>query len=44
VIPGTAAAGSMERYRVREWLNDIATKLHKRFSPLCCPRAPVEWR
>jgi len=38
------AAGSMERYRVQEWLNYIATELHKRFSPLYSPKAPVEWK
>lgn len=27
-------AGSMERYRVMEWQNHIATELHKGFSPL----------
>jgi glutathione S-transferase len=28
------AAGSMERYRAQEWLNFIATEVHKGFSPL----------
>jgi glutathione S-transferase len=34
--PGTLAPafGSMERYRVMEWLNFIATELHKGFGPL----------
>lgn len=27
-------AGTMERYRVEEWLNFIATELHKAFGPL----------
>lgn len=27
-------AGSMQRYRLMEWLNMIATELHKNFSPL----------
>lgn len=28
------AAGTMERYRLQEWLNFIATEVHKGFSPL----------
>ena len=28
------AAGSIERYRVQEWLNFIGTELHKNFGPL----------
>ncbi len=28
------AAGSLDRYRVQEWLNFIGTELHKNFSPL----------
>jgi glutathione S-transferase len=34
--PGTLAPafGSMERYRLMEWLNFIATELHKGFGPL----------
>jgi glutathione S-transferase len=27
-------AGTMERYRLQEWLNFIATEIHKSFSPL----------
>ena len=27
-------AGTMERYRLQEWLNFIATELHKAFGPL----------
>jgi glutathione S-transferase len=40
--PGTLAPafGSMERYRVMEWLNFIATELHKQFSPLFYPTTP----
>lgn len=29
--------GSMERYRLQEWLNFISTELHKSFSPLFNP-------
>lgn len=28
------AAGTMDRYRVQEWLNFIASEIHKAFSPL----------
>ena len=31
------AAGTMERYRMQEWLNFISTELHKQFSPLFDP-------
>lgn len=36
------AAGSMERYRLMEWLNFISTELHKGFSPLFNPAMPQE--
>jgi glutathione S-transferase len=38
------AAGSMERYRLQEWLNFIATELHKSFGVLFNPKAPEEWK
>jgi glutathione S-transferase len=38
------AAGTMERYRLMEWLNYIATEVHKQFSPLFNPKLPPEWR
>jgi len=40
--PGTLAPafGGIERYRVMEWLNVIATELHKQFSPLWSPTTP----
>jgi glutathione S-transferase len=34
------SAGTMERYRLMEWLNFIATELHKGFSPLFNPKFP----
>ena len=36
------AAGTMERYRLQEWLNFIATELHKAVSPLYNPAATPE--
>jgi glutathione S-transferase len=36
------AAGSMERYRLAEWLNFISTELHKAFSPLFKSNSPEE--
>lgn len=38
------AAGSLERYRLAEWLNYIATEVHKQYSPLFNPKLPPEWR
>lgn len=35
-------AGSMERYRLMEWLNFISTEMHKGFSPLFNPGMPDE--
>ncbi len=34
------ANGSIERYRLQEWLNFISTELHKQFSPLFNPQFP----
>jgi glutathione S-transferase len=34
------AFGSLERYRVMEWLNFVATELHKQFGPLWYPDTP----
>jgi len=41
---GTLAprAGTMERYRLMEWLNFLATEVHKSFSPFFNPKAPPE--
>ena len=35
-------AGTIARYRAQEWLNFIATELHKQFSPLFSPATPDE--
>lgn len=34
--------GTLERYRAQEWLNFIATEIHKQFSPLFSPTTPDE--
>ena len=34
------AFGTMERYRMMEWLNFIATEVHKQFGPLWYPTTP----
>lgn len=36
--------GTMERYRVEEWMNYIATELHKGYSPLFRPNTPEEYK
>lgn len=38
------ACGSMERVRLQEWLNFIATELHKGFAPLFNKQASEDWR
>lgn len=38
------AVGSLERYRVLEWLNFIGTELHKTFSPLFRPNTPEDYK
>jgi glutathione S-transferase len=38
------AAGDAERYRLNEWLNFIATEIHKQYSPFFNPKLPPEWR
>ncbi|APR78781.1 Glutathione S-transferase [Minicystis rosea] len=37
-------AGTMERYRLAEWLNFISTELHKGFTPLFNPATPEEYK
>lgn len=39
-----AQAGTLPRYHAIEWLNFIATELHKGFSPLFNPNTPDEYR
>jgi len=36
------AAGTMQRYRLQEWLTFIGTEVHKGFSPLFNPNMPEE--
>ena len=38
------AAGTLSRYHAIEWLNYIATELHKGFSPLFNPKTPEEFK
>jgi len=37
-------AGSIERYKLQEWLNFITTEIHKGFSPLFKPNTPDEYK
>ena len=36
--------GSLQRYRLQEWLTFIGTELHKGFSPLFNPATPEEYK
>ena len=36
--------GSVERYRVQEWLNFISSELHRSFSPLFRPTTPDDFK
>jgi glutathione S-transferase len=38
------ANGTMERYRLQEWLNFITSELHKQFSPLFNVAVPEEYK
>jgi glutathione S-transferase len=38
------AAGTMERYRLMEWLNFITSELHKGFAPLFNPKTPDAYK
>jgi glutathione S-transferase len=37
-------AGTMERYRVQEWLNYVTSEIHKTFAPLFRPNTPDEFK
>ena len=37
-------AGTMERYRAQEWLNFVASELHKNFGPMLRPTTPEAYR
>ncbi len=37
-------AGTMERYRLMEWLNYVATEIHKTLGALFNPKITPEWR
>lgn len=37
-------AGTMERYRLQEWLNYITSELHKGFSPLFARNTPDDYK
>ncbi|CRY06755.1 glutathione transferase GstA [Yersinia enterocolitica] len=39
-----APSGTLSRYHAIEWLNFIATELHKGFSPLFNPKTPDEYK
>ncbi|MCE9949172.1 glutathione transferase GstA [Hafnia paralvei] len=39
-----APSGTLARYHAIEWLNYIATELHKGFSPLFNPKTPDEYK
>lgn len=38
------ANGTLERYRLQEWLTFIGTELHKGHSPLFAPNTPAEYK
>ncbi|MBI3150208.1 MAG: glutathione transferase GstA [Betaproteobacteria bacterium] len=38
------AAGTRERYRLVEWLNFLATEVHKSYSPLFNAKASEDWK
>ncbi len=38
------AAGTLERYKLQEWLNYITSELHKGFAPLFNPGTPADYK
>jgi len=41
---GLIPPGGLERYRLLEWVNYIATEIHKGFGPLWNPATPAEFK
>jgi glutathione S-transferase len=37
-------AGSLERYRLQEWLNFLTSEVHKQFTPLFKPNTPEDYK
>ena len=37
-------AGTLERYRLQEWLNFLTSEVHKQFSPLFKPNTPDDYK
>jgi glutathione S-transferase len=37
-------AGSLDRYRVQEWLNFVTSELHKTYGPIFRPTTPDEYK
>jgi glutathione S-transferase len=37
-------AGTLERYRLQEWLNFLTSEIHKSFSPLFKPNTPEDYK
>ncbi|MDA8365285.1 MAG: glutathione transferase GstA [Gammaproteobacteria bacterium] len=37
-------AGTMDHYRVIEWLNFISSEVHKQFGPMFNPKITAEWK
>jgi glutathione S-transferase len=37
-------AGTLDRYRLMEWINYVSSEVHKTFGPLFNPNAPEEWK
>jgi glutathione S-transferase len=47
LVPGAdlaPKAGTLERYRLQEWLNFLTAEIHKQFSPLFRPNTPAEYK
>jgi glutathione S-transferase len=36
--------GTMERYRLMEWLNFVSSEIHKQFAPFFNPKITAEWK